>query len=120
MGAAAFVMAEILGRSYFDIAKAAVLPAFLYYLGAFATIHFIALNRGLRIVPAAEMPPWRSVLAPQRVGPIVLAFAGLLFGILTGRSVQTAAFSGVAGLFVRSEEHTSELQSLMRISYAVF
>src|SRR3546814_2562149 len=24
------------------------------------------------------------------------------------------------GLFVRSEEHTSELQSLMRISYAVF
>src|SRR3546814_10854636 len=25
-----------------------------------------------------------------------------------------------AGLFMRSEEHTSELQSLMRISYAVF
>src|SRR3546814_1467733 len=25
-----------------------------------------------------------------------------------------------AGFFVRSEEHTSELQSLMRISYAVF
>lgn len=100
MGAAAFVMAEILGRSYFDIAKAAVLPAFLYYLGAFATIHFIALNRGLRIVPEDEMPPWRSVLDPRRVGPIVLAFAGLLFGILTGRSVQTAAFYGVAGLFV--------------------
>src|SRR3546814_2784666 len=29
-------------------------------------------------------------------------------------------FWGVAGLAVRSEEHTSELQSLMRISYAVF
>src|SRR3546814_16062253 len=29
MGAAAFVMAEIHGRSHFDIAKAAVLPAFL-------------------------------------------------------------------------------------------
>src|SRR3546814_9995940 len=57
-------MAEIIGRSYFDIAMAAVLPAFLFYLGAFATIHFIAINR--------------------------------------------------------SEEHTSELQSLMRISYAVF
>src|SRR3546814_4276425 len=27
---------------------------------------------------------------------------------------------GRGGLFVRSEEHTSELQSLMRISYAVF
>src|SRR3546814_2455348 len=28
--------------------------------------------------------------------------------------------SGVGGLTPRSEEHTSELQSLMRISYAVF
>src|SRR3546814_4425123 len=26
----------------------------------------------------------------------------------------------IAAIFVRSEEHTSELQSLMRISYAVF
>src|SRR3546814_9902804 len=36
----------------------------------------------------------------------------------------TASFSngdsGGAGLLWRSEEHTSELQSLMRISYAVF
>lgn len=100
MGAAAFVMAEIIGRSYVDIAKAAILPAFLYYLGAFATIHFIALNRGLRTVPEDEMPRWRHVLAPGRMGPIVAAFSALLFGILTGRSVQTAAFFGVAGLFV--------------------
>src|SRR3546814_18738658 len=40
---------------------------------------------------------------------------------------QNAAFRGLAGLYDqsgenirRSEEHTSELQSLMRISYAVF
>src|SRR3546814_3933162 len=31
-----------------------------------------------------------------------------------------AVQSGAAGYGVRSEEHTSELQSLMRISYAVF
>src|SRR3546814_8129593 len=30
------------------------------------------------------------------------------------------AIGGVAGKTLRSEEHTSELQSLMRISYAVF
>lgn len=99
MGAAAFVMAEIIGRSYFDIAMAAVLPAFLFYLGCFATIHFIAINRGLRIVPESEMPSWSAVLNPSRVGPIVIAFAALLFGILTGRSVQTSAFYGVVGLF---------------------
>jgi len=100
MGAAAFVMAEIIGRSYFDIAMAAVLPAFLFYLGCFATIHFIAINRGLQVVPESEMPPWSSVLAPRRTVPIVSAFAALIYGILTGRSVQTAAFFGVVGLFV--------------------
>ncbi len=100
MGAAAFVMAEIIGRSYFDIAKAAVLPAFVFYLGCFATIHFIALNRGLRVVPEEEMPSWRQVLAPRRTVPIVAAFAALLYGVLTGRSVQSAAFFGVVGLFV--------------------
>src|SRR3546814_10849181 len=36
----------------------------------------------------------------------------------TAQSVETK--KGPDGLAIRSEEHTSELQSLMRISYAVF
>src|SRR3546814_6342329 len=36
-------------------------------------------------------------------------------GLTSGRNVSTAATASI-----RSEEHTSELQSLMRISYAVF
>src|SRR3546814_3452661 len=37
-----------------------------------------------------------------------------------GGALQDAAVWEAAGNRVRSEEHTSELQSLMRISYAVF
>src|SRR3546814_2385917 len=36
------------------------------------------------------------------------------------QTVQVAPDETIADLFGRSEEHTSELQSLMRISYAVF
>jgi TRAP-type uncharacterized transport system fused permease subunit len=36
----------------------------------------------------------------RRIAPIVAAFAALLYGVLTGRSVQSAAFFGVSGLFV--------------------
>src|SRR3546814_15667600 len=42
---------------------------------------------------------------------------------LAGIQVERIAFAGVQGLAdqtERSEEHTSELQSLMRISYALF
>src|SRR3546814_2668112 len=35
-------------------------------------------------------------------------------------SKRTSLYGTVASVFNRSEEHTSELQSLMRISYAVF
>src|SRR3546814_4212733 len=37
-----------------------------------------------------------------------------------GRLMEAAIRAGLAGASIRSEEHTSELQSLMRISYAVF
>src|SRR3546814_4121498 len=36
------------------------------------------------------------------------------------RAVQPYSRCSILGSFARSEEHTSELQSLMRISYAVF
>src|SRR3546814_7087672 len=40
--------------------------------------------------------------------------------VLDGVLVHQAAVEVVGGVDQRSEEHTSELQSLMRISYAVF
>src|SRR3546814_6910275 len=42
-------------------------------------------------------------------------------GSSAGISVEGASVPcGAVGVLVRSEEHTSELQSIMRISYAVF
>src|SRR3546814_6070188 len=48
-----------------------------------------------------------------------LGFAGAMPG---SEAMQPAIVTGFAtyALVIRSEEHTSELQSLMRISYAVF
>src|SRR3546814_3828979 len=46
------------------------------------------------------------------------AFTGQRF-LTAARWVAAAAFAAM-GVWTRSEEHTSELQSLMRISYAVF
>jgi TRAP transporter 4TM/12TM fusion protein len=100
MGAAAFVMAEIVGVGYGEIMVAAIMPAFLFYLGVFLTIHVVAVRRGLPLVPEEEIPAWRTVLAPAALLPIIASFAGLLGGIFTGRSVQTSAFWGILGLFL--------------------
>src|SRR3546814_8215997 len=42
------------------------------------------------------------------------------FALCQTSRIRTAALNGPLSRRVRSEEHTSELQSLMRISYAVF
>ncbi|SCY93404.1 TRAP transporter, 4TM/12TM fusion protein [Paracoccus tibetensis] len=100
MGAAAFVMAEILGLPYLTVMMAAIIPAVLFYLAVFVTVHLVALRRGLAIVPEEELPALRLILAPRRVLPIVAALGGLGIGIWLGRSVATSAFYGIMGLLV--------------------
>src|SRR3546814_10568256 len=77
--------------------------------------------------------PWEDPLqqiADSITGPvakiagiIAVALAGLGFAFAEGGGFMKKILGIVFGLaiaFSRSEEHTSELQSLMRISYAVF
>ncbi|MBU1315929.1 MAG: TRAP transporter fused permease subunit [Alphaproteobacteria bacterium] len=100
MGAAAFVMAEILGIPYVTIIVAAILPALLFYVSVFVTVHFVSIRRGLAVVPEDELPEWRSILALRRILPTVLALGGLGIGIWLGRSISTSAFYGVIGLLI--------------------
>src|SRR3546814_5475678 len=69
-----------------------------------------------------------KILRESHGGRIGKCSAQLEAGVATGRQIADLMyedkknFPGAVGLLVkaRSEEHTSELQSLMRISYAVF
>src|SRR3546814_4824776 len=58
------------------------------------------------------------------IAPLTVAGCVFLFFNLPAAAMLVLPIWGDIGLFVyfayRSEEHTSELQSLMRISYAVF
>ncbi len=58
MGAAAFIMAEILGISYLSICVAAIIPALLYYVAVFTSTHIEALRLNLRGMSAEEVPPF--------------------------------------------------------------
>lgn len=100
MGTAAFVMAELVGVNYWSIAAVAVLPAFLFYLGVFTTIHLIAKRTGLGAVDQSELPDWRDALNWRRMGPIVAGVAGLAFGIFNGNSIQLTACYGMIGIII--------------------
>ena len=100
MGAASFVMAEILGVSYVTVMAAAVLPAMLFYGSVFMSVHVIALRQGLGLVPREDLPAFADIFAIRAVLPFAAAMAALLTGILMGRSIVTAAFYAIVALTV--------------------
>lgn len=57
MGAAAFIIAEFVGISYFAVVRAAAIPAFVSYLALFYIMHLEALKLGIEGIPRHELPP---------------------------------------------------------------
>jgi len=74
MGAAAFLMADILGVPYSRIAVSALIPALLYYVAAYWMIDFYAARNGLRGLPRERLPHFRDVLTRHGylLGPLAL------------------------------------------------
>ena len=62
MGAAAFLMAEVLQVPYVEVMIAAIIPAFLYYLALFFQVDVEAAKRGIRGEPAERLPQLLAVL----------------------------------------------------------
>src|SRR3546814_19978680 len=83
-------------------------------------VFFLMIRRPPRSTRTDTLFPYTTLfrsLPAQRAGTFLLFVVGLAF--FRADSVPMA-LQLLGTLFSRSEEHTSELQSLMRISYAVF
>jgi TRAP transporter 4TM/12TM fusion protein len=62
MGASAFIMADLLGIPYFEIAKAAALPATLYFVALFVTADLEAARQGLKGIKREDLPTFGATL----------------------------------------------------------
>jgi TRAP transporter 4TM/12TM fusion protein len=81
MGAAAFLMAEVLQVSYASVCIAATIPAVLYYLALFFQVDLEAAKRGILGEAAERLPRTRDVLRAGWYFPIPFA---VLIGALLG------------------------------------
>jgi TRAP transporter 4TM/12TM fusion protein len=57
MGAAAFIMADIIGIPYLDVVRAALFPAIISYMALFYVVHLEALKLNLLPLSKSELPP---------------------------------------------------------------
>lgn len=84
MGAAAFLMVEFIGRgvTYWDIAKAAIIPALLYFSGIWIMTHFEAKKLGLRGLSEEEIPNRKEIFKKlYLLLPIVLIIVLMMSGV---------------------------------------
>ena len=98
MGAAAFIMAEIMGVSYISVCKAALFPALLYFTALFASTHIEALKQGIKTIPRSELPPLKETIygGIHFVIPMFL----LIFVLIRGYTPFRAAFLAIIALMI--------------------
>jgi TRAP transporter 4TM/12TM fusion protein len=80
MGAGAFLMAEITGIPYGDIAFAAIMPAALFYIACWIHVDLHAIRLGLRGVSRHELPPLGQMVSLLYMFTPIVVLVWALFG----------------------------------------
>ena len=93
MGAAAFIMAEFLNMPYIEIAKAAAIPACLYFFGVFIEVHLEAKRSKLRGLRRDELP--RLSIVMKERGHLLLPLFAIIFFLMGGFTPLYAALMGL-------------------------
>ena len=94
MGAAAFLMAEFVGVPYFDVVKAAVIPAMLYYIGVWLGVHYEAKKFGLKGTPRDQLPKFKDLFLEK--GHLGIPLIVIIYLLVSGYTPMRAALAAIA------------------------
>ncbi|MEM6759120.1 MAG: TRAP transporter fused permease subunit [Pseudomonadota bacterium] len=101
MGAGAFIMAEITGIPYQEIAIAAIIPAVLYFASIYFMVDFEAAKMGMRGMRDDELPKLREMARQVFLFlPIIILIAALFMGysVIRAGTLATVAAAVVSWL----------------------
>lgn len=100
MGAAAFIMAQFLAVSYWDVVVSAAIPATLYFISIIFMVHFRAGKRRMKRLDASELPKARNVL--KQGWHLLLPIVALVVILAFGYSPTMAVFWSIIAIVVFS------------------
>jgi TRAP transporter 4TM/12TM fusion protein len=99
MGAGAFIMADMLGISYKEIALAAIIPSVLFYFGVIWGIDCYAKRYHYHGIPKDQLPDVKDVLNLKKCLPVFLPIGTLIVLFFAGfTAVYCAAYSIVVAV----------------------
>lgn len=111
MGVGAFIMAELLGINYMQVAAAAIIPAMAYYFAVFVLVDRIAAKRAARLDGTVDA----TIEVGRRILPrlyLLIPAVLLVIWIIRGASLMRAGMIGifaciacdVANYFINKED----------------
>ena len=93
MGAAAFLMSEIIGLPYSVIVKAAIIPALLYFAGIYIITDIEARKQGLKGLTRDQMPSLKRIMLER--GHLILPLVAIVWVLSSGYTPSVAALTGL-------------------------
>ena len=110
MGSGAFIMAELIGYKYSQIALGALLPAILYYLSILLMVDFEAAKSGLLGVDTSHMDAAKKILTQgwNLLVPLIILIVCLAFFQFTvARSATLAILATIIACALKKETRMS-------------
>ena len=120
MGAAAFIMAEIIGKPYTEIMKAGIVPALLFFISTFFVVHFQAKKNGLKPLKYKDDGEKISTILFNGL-QYLIPFILLIVFMLNGYSPFKACFFSILILLVLNVVWTRKvsLKFFENLSFAI-
>jgi TRAP transporter 4TM/12TM fusion protein len=100
MGAVAFILADYLEVSYWEVVKAATIPALLYFSSILAAVHFRAKKLNLTAEIPEGLPTVKEAMLDR--GHMLIPLFALVGAMIIGYSPIYSALIGIASIFVFS------------------
>jgi len=97
MGAAAFVMAEMVGVPYLKIMEIAIIPAIIFYISIFAIVDLKAQKDGILGMKKSDLPTFKSIY--RRIH-LIIPLVVLVASIIGGSTIMMAAFRSIVTVVV--------------------
>jgi len=92
MGSAAFLISESCGIPYRQLMVVAIIPASLYFIGIWISVHLEAKRLGLKGTPREQLPKLGPLMAKK--GHLLLPLIAIIYLMLAGFTITRAALIG--------------------------
>jgi TRAP transporter 4TM/12TM fusion protein len=118
MGAVAFIIPEMIGGTYWDVCKAAIIPGLLFYTSVYMVVELQAAKYGLHGLPKAELPNIKKVFLER--GHMMLSILVLIFCV-AGLKMSTprAGFWAIVTCFVMSQFSSVTRMNITKLAIAM-